>query len=74
MQYPVKEIFGLQFFHLDNNRGITLTSNVNKVFFKSLETLILDFFESNTILGETQYTIFPQQCEQAISPVSIKGL
>jgi hypothetical protein len=25
---------------LDNNRGITLTSNVNKVFSKSLETLI----------------------------------
>jgi hypothetical protein len=39
---------------LDNYRGITLTSNVNKVFSKILETLILDFLESNTILGETQ--------------------
>jgi hypothetical protein len=35
-------------------RGITLTSNVNKVFSKILETLILDFLESNNILGETQ--------------------
>ena len=41
-------------YDLDNYRGITLTSNVNKVFSKSLETLILDFLESNTILGETQ--------------------
>jgi hypothetical protein len=39
---------------LDNNRGITLTSNVNKVFSKILETLILDFLESNNILGEAQ--------------------
>jgi hypothetical protein len=37
-----------------NYRGITLTSNVNKVFSKILETLILDFLESNNILGETQ--------------------
>jgi hypothetical protein len=41
-------------YDLDNNRGITLTSNVNKVFSKILETLILDFLESNNILGETQ--------------------
>ena len=30
-------------YDLDNYRGITLTSNVNKVFSKILETLILDF-------------------------------
>jgi hypothetical protein len=41
-------------YDLDNYRGITLTSNVNKVFSKILETLILDFLESNNILGETQ--------------------
>jgi hypothetical protein len=41
-------------YDLDNNRGITLTSNVNKVFSKILEILILDFLESNNIFGETQ--------------------
>jgi hypothetical protein len=41
-------------YDLDNYRGITLTSNVNKVFSKILDTLILDFLESNNILGETQ--------------------
>ena len=41
-------------YDLDNYRGSTLTSNVNKVFSKILETLILDFLESNNILGETQ--------------------
>ena len=41
-------------YDLDNYRDITLTSNVNKVFSKILETLILDFLESNNILGETQ--------------------
>jgi hypothetical protein len=30
-------------YDLNNYRGITLTSNVNKVFSKILETLILDF-------------------------------
>jgi hypothetical protein len=41
-------------YDLDNYRGITLTSNVNKDFYKIMETLILDFLESNNILGETQ--------------------
>ena len=41
-------------YDLDKYRGITLTSIVNKVFSKILETLMLDFLESNNILGETQ--------------------
>jgi hypothetical protein len=41
-------------YDLDNYRGITLTSNVNKVFSKIMETLILDSLESNNILGETR--------------------
>jgi hypothetical protein len=38
-------------YDLDNYRGSTLTSNVNKVFSKILETLIIDYLESKNILG-----------------------
>jgi hypothetical protein len=36
-------------YDLNNYRGITLTSNVNKVFSKILETLILDFISKSEI-------------------------
>ena len=39
---------------IDNYRGITLTSNVHKVYSKVLEENIMAFLEDNNILGESQ--------------------
>jgi hypothetical protein len=39
---------------LDNYRGITLTSNVYKVFSKILEECIMSHLEEKNILGEAQ--------------------
>jgi hypothetical protein len=39
----------------DNYRGITLTSNVYKVYSKVLEENIMAFLEDNNILGESQW-------------------
>ena len=39
---------------LDNYRGITITSNVYKVFASTLESRLMDHLEANNILGELQ--------------------
>jgi hypothetical protein len=39
---------------LDNYRGITLSSNVYKVFSKVIEKKIVSFLEDSNILGESQ--------------------
>jgi hypothetical protein len=39
---------------IDNYRGITLNSNVYKVYSKVLEENIMTFLEDNNILGESQ--------------------
>jgi hypothetical protein len=39
---------------LDNYRGITLSSNVYKVFSKVIEEKIVSYLEDNNILGESQ--------------------
>ena len=41
-------------YDLDNYRGITLTSNVYKLFSKTLESIVVNYLESNNILGEYQ--------------------
>jgi hypothetical protein len=41
-------------FELDNYRGITLSSNVYKVFSKVIEEKIVSYLEDNNILGESQ--------------------
>ena len=41
-------------FDLDNYRGITLTSNVYKLFCKVIEDNLIDYIESNNLLGEEQ--------------------
>jgi len=41
-------------YDLDNYRGITLSSNVCKLFSKTLESMIVNFLESNNILGDNQ--------------------
>ena len=41
-------------YNIDNYRGITLTSNVYKVFAKVLESNIMTFLENNNVLGENQ--------------------
>ena len=41
-------------YDLNNYRGITLTSNVYKIYAKILEDTIMDFLEDNNILGEEQ--------------------
>jgi hypothetical protein len=41
-------------FELDNYRGITLSSNVYKVFSKVIEKKIVSFLEDSNILGESQ--------------------
>ena len=41
-------------YDLDNYRGITLSSNVYKLFSKTLETHIVWYLESNNILGDSQ--------------------
>ena len=40
--------------NLSNYRGITLTSNVYKVYCKIIESTVMDFIESNNLLGEAQ--------------------
>ena len=39
---------------IDNYRGITLTSNVYKVYSRVLEENIMAFLEDNSILGENR--------------------
>lgn len=41
-------------YDLDNYRGITLSSNVYKLFSKTLETHIVGYLESNNIIGDSQ--------------------
>ena len=41
-------------FELDNYRGITLSSNVYKIFSKEMEKKIVSYLEDNNILGESQ--------------------
>ena len=39
---------------IDNYRGITLTSNMHRVYSKVLEENIMAFLEDNSILGENR--------------------
>ena len=39
---------------LDNYRGITLTSNVYKIYVHIIENVVMDHLESNKVLGENQ--------------------
>jgi len=41
-------------YDLDNYRGITLSSNIYKLFSKTLDSMIVSFLESNNILDENQ--------------------
>ncbi len=41
-------------YNLDNYRGITLTSNVYKLFSKAIESTIVEHLENKNILGENQ--------------------
>jgi hypothetical protein len=43
-------------YDLDNYRGITLSSNVYKIFSKTIESTTVNHLESNNILGESQGT------------------
>ena len=45
---------GGSMYDLDNNRGITLTSNVYKVYAKIIEQSVMSYMEDNGILGEMQ--------------------
>jgi hypothetical protein len=42
-------------YDVDNYRGITLTSNVYKIYSKILEEAVMIFLEDNAILGEVQW-------------------
>jgi hypothetical protein len=41
-------------YDIDNYRGITLSSNVYKLFSKTIESTAVNHLESNNILGESQ--------------------
>ena len=43
-------------YDIDNYRGITLSSNVYKIFSKTMESTTVNHLESNNILGESQGT------------------
>jgi len=47
---------------IDNYRGITLNSNVYKVYSNVLEEKIMAFLEDNNILGESQGTFRRDRC------------
>ena len=51
----IKPIYkGGSMYDLDNYRGITLTSNVYKVYAKIIEKSVMRYMEDNFILGEAQ--------------------
>jgi hypothetical protein len=41
-------------YNLDNYRGITLTSNVYKVYAKIIEQSVMNYLEDNGILGKVE--------------------
>jgi hypothetical protein len=45
---------GGSMYNLDNYRGITLTSNVYKLYVKIIEQSVMSYMEDNGILGEAQ--------------------
>jgi hypothetical protein len=52
--FPLYPIFPQSIYDLNNYRGITLTSNVYKIYASIMENTIMAFLEDTNVLGESQ--------------------